>query len=108
MRDIIITVPKKISWEEYEKELNQVKDWKYIMSFKVSNFPDTGKGKKCYIVHDGFIKGWMIITGMKEKKFTCQTTGKEWAGKFIERSGPFNYLKTPIEMKGFQGFRYVK
>ena len=45
---------------------------------------------------------------MGEKSFDCTTTGKEWAGKFISRSGPFHKLKNPIPQEGFRGFRYVK
>jgi hypothetical protein len=44
---------------------------------------------------------------MSEKNFDCTTTGKAWKGKFIERSGPFHKIE-PIQMKGFQGFRYFK
>lgn len=105
-RDLIITIPKSIKWEDYEKELEAVKDWKEIMNFKVNNFPKTAKGNKCYVVYNGEIKGWMEITGLLEKEFTCSTTGKDWKGKFIERSGPFHKID-PISMKGFQGFRYM-
>lgn len=105
-RDIIITLPKSIKWEDYEKELETVKNWSEVMNFKVNNFPKTSKGCKCYLIHNGVIKGWMEIVGLTEKEFYCSTTGKEWKGKFIERSGPFNYIE-PIPMKGFQGFRYM-
>lgn len=105
-RDIVITIPKSISWKDYEKELAAVKDGSMVLNFKTANFPNTKVGNKCYIVHDGEIKGWMKIVGMDEKEFTCETTGKTWKGKFIQRSGPFHYIP-PIEMKGFQGFRYV-
>ncbi len=104
-RDIIITLPKTINWSDYELELNAVKDGKEVMNFKVNAFPKTTIGKRCYIVHNGYIKGWMKITGMSSKEFKCSTTGKLWKGNFIERSGPFNYIE-PIPMKGFQGFRY--
>lgn len=104
-RDIIITLPKSINWSEYEKELEAVKDGEQVMNFKVNSFPNTSKGNKCYLVHNGVIKGWMEIVGISEKNFTCSTTGKHWEGKFIERSGPF-YKIDPIPMKGFQGFRY--
>jgi hypothetical protein len=105
--DIVITIPKNIKWEEYEKELEAVKDGKEVMNFKVNAFPSTFIGNRCYVVHDGFIKGWMEIVGLSNKDFVCSTTGTEWKGKFIERSGPFTYIE-PIPMKGFQGFRYFK
>jgi len=104
-RDIIITLPKSISWDDYEKEIEAVKDGSQVMNFKVNALPKTSKGNKCYIVHDGVIKGWMEIVGLSKKDFTCSTTGREWKGNFIERSGPFHYID-PVPMKGFQGFRY--
>ena len=106
-RAIIITLPATMSWEDYEKELDKVKDWAAVMNFKVPNFP-TGikKGDRCYILHKGVVKGWMEITGFTEQPFTCTTTGKSWKGKFIQRSGPFHYIDKDIRMKGFQGFRY--
>ncbi len=104
---IIVTLPSKEHWEEYENELIKVKDYKNVLNFKVHNFPKgIKKGDKCYVVHDGIIKGWMEIVGFSEKEFDCTTTNKKWKGKFIERSGPFHYLAEKIPMKGFQGFRY--
>ena len=104
--DIIITIPSTINWETYQKELDFVKDGKNVLNFKVSNFPKmTNVGDKCYLNYKGSIIGWMNITGLFQKDFTCSTTGKEWNGKFIERSGEFHPIK-PIPMKGFQGFRY--
>ncbi len=106
-RSIIVTLPSNIDWSDYEKELEKVKDYGEVMNFKVYNFPKgIHRGDKCYIVHRGFVKGWMKIIGFSEKKFTCTTTGNEYNGKFIERSGPFHYIDREIPMKGFQGFRY--
>lgn len=104
-QDIIITIPKSIRWEDYCKEIDAVADGSQVMNFRVSNFPKTSIGSKCYILHDGFIKGYMFITGLASKDFTCTTTGREWKGNFIERSGKFHEIE-PIAMKGFQGFRY--
>lgn len=105
-RDIIVTIPKSISWKEYEKELIAVRDGSKILNFKTAHFPNIKIGNRCYLLHDGEIKGWMKIVGFEENDFTCEVTGKKWKGKFIQRSGPFHYI-TPIEMKGFQGFRYA-
>jgi len=107
-RDLIITLPTNIEWSDYEKELKEVEDGRSVMNFKVSNFPTkTAVGKKCFICYRGNILGWMEIVGFSEKEFGCSTTGIPWKGKFVERSGKFNYLKEPVPMKGFQGFRYV-
>ena len=91
--------------QKTKKELDKVKGGEEIINFKVNNFPKINVGCKCYLVHDGFIRGWMEVVGLSEKEFTCSTTGKKWVGKFIERSGPFHNID-PILMKGFQGFRY--
>lgn len=104
-KDIVITLPKTIKWSDYEKELDTVKDGKQVMNFKVGHFPKISPGAKCYILHDGFVRGWMTVVKLSEKNFTCSTTGKEWKGKFIERTGKFNKIE-PIPMQGFQGFRY--
>ena len=104
---IVVTLPSNIEWADYEKELERVKDYHEVMNFKVYNFPKgIKKGDKCYVAHKGYVRGWMKIIGFSEKKFTCTTTGKQYNGKFIERSGPFHYLDEKIPMKGFQGFRY--
>lgn len=106
LSDIVITILSTISWNDYQKELDTVKDYSQVMNFKVSNFPTKTKvGNKCYLCYKGEVIGWMEITGMEEKEFTCTTTGKNYKGKFILRSGPFHKIN-PIKMKGFQGFRY--
>jgi hypothetical protein len=40
---------------------------------------------------------------LKEYNFKCSTTGREWTGKFIQRTGKFFEIE-PIPMRGFQGF----
>ena len=106
-RSIVITLPSNIDWEDYEKELAKVADGRHVLNFKVPNFPKGVRiGDRCYMVHRGYVIGWMGIAGMSEKTFNCSTTGKKWTGRFIERSGRFHYLDEKIPMKGFQGFRY--
>ena len=106
-RSIIVTLPSNIAWSDYKKELDKVKDYKNVLNFKVYNFPkDISKGSKCYVAHNGYVKGWLEIVGFSEKEFICNVTGKEWSGKFIERSGPFHYIDKEIPMRGFQGYRY--
>ena len=107
MKALLITLPKDIDWDEYQKELDAVKDWKNEMNFKVSSIPtQVDVGGKCYLCYRGNIIGWMTITSIGEKSFSCGTTGKPWSGKFVSRSGPFHRI-TPVPCKGFQGFRYI-
>ena len=104
--DIIITIPKDTNWEEYKKEIEAVADGSEVMNFKVTNFPTKASvGSKCYLAYDGNVMGYMLISGMSEKSFTCSTTGKYWDGKFIERTGKF-YDIEPVKISGFRGFRY--
>lgn len=35
-RGIVITIPKTIKWEEYQKELDAVADWSHVV-----NYPQT-------------------------------------------------------------------
>jgi len=105
-KDIVITLPKTVKWEDYQKELKEA-ELGAVMNFKVPFFPKDCIGGKCYVVHNGKVKGWMPITGVSEKEFECETTGTKWAGKFIERTGKFNESTEEIEIKGFQGWRYA-
>lgn len=110
MKCLCVTLPRSIKWVDYEKELKNVEDYSQVMNFKVTTMPrDIDNYKKCYICHDGFIKGWQEIVGHnKSNGFNCTTTGKRWsAGNYIQRSGPFHYLNDPVPMKGFMGFRII-
>jgi len=106
MPDIIITLPQKIEWKDYQRELDTVSDFSHVMRFKVGRLPKQNIiGNRCYLVWRGKIRGWMTITGMKTGSFTCSTTGTKWKGNFIERSGPFvRIIDEPY--KPFQGWRY--
>jgi len=104
--DLIITLPSDIEWSDYEKELKAAKRGE-TLNFKVGTFPAHASiGCRVYVVWRGAIRGWMTLTGMHEKEFTCSTTGKKWKGKFLERSGDWYPLDPPIATKGFQGYRY--
>jgi hypothetical protein len=83
-----------------------VADWQGALRFKVPFLPKQDLDR-CYLVWRGHVVGWMAVTGSYEGDFTCETTGTQWSGKFIERSGPFHHLATPAPMRGFQGFRYI-
>ena len=109
---LCITVPKTIPWSDYEKELDDVRDGMMEMNYRVPSYPkQISVGDRCYVVHNGMIRGWMSITGIEEREesFQCQTTGRTWtSGIYIKRSGPFHYLKHPIPMKGFMGYKYIQ
>lgn len=110
MRDIIVTLPSSIEWEDYQKELDAVKDGKLVMNFKVPFLPKKDMRSqidKCWLVWRGHIVGWQQVCGFVDGgSFDCTTTGEHWDGCFIQRTGPFHPLDEPVEMKGFQGWRY--
>lgn len=107
--DIIITLPKDTKWEDYQKELDKVVHENEMMSFKIPTIPKKANvGDKCYLCYNGFVVGYMIICGFSNKKFICSTTGNEYRGNFVERTGKFYKLDQKIPYKGFQGYRYYQ
>jgi hypothetical protein len=70
----------------------------------------TEPGERCFVVYDGYIRGYNIINELIKNKegFICETTDKYWPkGNYIIRKGIFFKIE-PFEMKGFQGFKYIK
>ena len=68
MSSICITIPRSIKWEDYEKELKAVEDESQEMNYKIPTIPkDVSIGDRCYICHNGFIKGWMKISNISKK-----------------------------------------
>ena len=106
--DWVLTIPKTISWSDYERELATVADGSQVMNYSTRYIPQgMSKGDRCYLVHDGQVRGWMEIVGVEDRKdpWVCTTTGRTWpAGKYIQRSGPFHKVEGP-EMTGFRGVR---
>lgn len=105
--DIIITIPQTIKWEDYQKELDKSKKGE-ILNFKVPFLPKniTLNKSKCYICYQGNIIGYHYISGLVNHRFKCTTTGKQWDGNFIQRTGEFHLLDNPIPHKGFRNFKY--
>lgn len=104
-RDIVITLPSNVEWDDYEKELEKVRNEREVLNFKVPVLPKH-RPNKVYLCYRGNVIGWMKCCGMiNGDSFDCTTTGKHWEGKFIQRTGEFHKID-PIQMKGFQGFRY--
>lgn len=104
----IITIPKTVSWESYQKEIASVADGSQVMNYHTRYFPKEMRvHDRCYIVYDGQVRGYMNIVGLEEHAHTwqCSTTGEVWpAGKYIQRSGPF-FEVTGMPMSGFRGIR---
>lgn len=110
MPDIVITLPRHVEWEDYQKELDAVAGWSGVLNYRLPGLPSSDiRARQCYLVWRGFVRGWMrIIRADDHKGFRCMTTGK-WRreGFYIQRSGPFHRID-PIPMRGFRGWRYFE
>jgi hypothetical protein len=106
--NIAITIPKTTTWETYEKELIKAESGD-ILNYRLGHIKPKrlNPGDRCYLVHDGLIRGYHIVIDVVWKSsFHCSTTGKIWIeGYYVRRTGQFIKIP-PIKMNGFQGFRY--
>lgn len=108
--DIIITIPKTTSWEDYKKEIQACEaSEETMMCYKVRYTPLNSKiGDRCYVVYCGKIIGWMNICyiGWLDR-WKCTTTQELMSDNYyICRNGKFHYLEEDIPMKSFRGWRY--
>ena len=106
--DWVVTLPKKVEWSAYTKELQAVADDSRVMNFRVPHIPrEMQNGDRCFVVWRGKVRGWMSVVGTRisGEPWTCTSTGTQWpAGKYIMRSGKFHEVDGP-DMRGFQGIR---
>ncbi|WP_018249850.1 hypothetical protein [Orenia marismortui] len=110
--DIAITIPKSENWKKWLEECKEVEEKELLLNYFLGDrgLPRKAQaGDKCFVVYDGYIRGYHLIADLAHKnRFVCQTTGRVWkAGNYIIRSGEFHEIE-PVKMKGFQGFRYVR
>jgi len=74
-------------------------------------FPNhTEVGEKCFIVHDGYIRGYQIIKEFKKRKndFKDLETGKSYeAGSYVVLQDEF-YFIPPVKKNDFEGYQYFK
>jgi len=109
--DWVITVPKKIKWEDYMREVKDAEERNLILNFRVRAIPkDMNPGDRIFVLWNGFIRGWMRLdsTTHIEGYFVCSTTGLEWGpGWYLQRVPPWHAIK-PIPMVGFRGVRRLE
>jgi len=109
MIDWVLTLPRTVEWEEYQKELTVVKSGVQVMNYRLPYRPKAQAGDRCFLCWRGKVRGWMRVTGVmvinKGGYFSCTTSGAIWgSGHYLQRSGKFYVVDGPV-MKGFRGLR---
>ena len=110
MKDWVVTIPKKIPWTDYLDEVADAHVRGLALNYHVHRAPpDLRPGDRCYLVWNGYLRGWMRVSGINRlaEDWKCESTGKIWpAGTYIAREPVLHRLMgTPVPMKGFRGIR---
>lgn len=107
--DWIITLPQKVRWGDYEKELACVRSGEQQMFYRLPHIPKgLDVNDRCFIVWRGAVRGWMRISGFTRYSppFTCTTTGVRWPeGAYLIRKGEFHLPLRDHWVRGFRGIR---
>jgi hypothetical protein len=125
-RDIIVTWPKQRPLESYLHELREADKYNQDINYRVACLPkwpdaieDHGwigwsygvEHPRCYMVHDGYIRGWCKLRGATWKTngrvLDPSTGGFMKAGWYIVRDPEWHAIK-PVPMQGFQGWRWLR
>jgi hypothetical protein len=110
----LVTLPRSVTWGDYQKELDAVRDYSQVMWYRVPRIPkELEIGDKLYITWRDLVRGFMYVTCVRtsDHSFTCTTTGAVWpAGNYIGRSGEFHHLAEADQRKvrGFRGIRKME
>lgn len=105
--DILVTTPKgEISTSKKEGEIVEQEGGYWFRVFRFR--PMVEVGDRIFFVEKGLIKGYGIIFEVcKTKGEKCGVTGRVWKGKWVVRYYKWQWLKSPIPFRGFQGIRYL-
>lgn len=125
MRDIIVTWPKGRQLQSYLDELAKAERNELVINFRLPNppkeaipsantvscsFRGASKLPKCYMVYDGYIRGYNEILEIAHKggrQVTDPVSGGFMrSGWYVVRHPKWYALDKLIPMTGFQGFRY--
>ena len=107
--DIMVTVPKT-ELKNLEREDNYAKenDNNIVQYWSISKKPKgLNIGDRVYFVENGYVRYWHEFIGF-ESDAMCEVTGRVWPGLNLVLKYPETKLKTPVAMRGFQSFHYVK
>jgi hypothetical protein len=111
MKNIIVTTPKteiNNAAKEAEECINNGGGYYFRTLSRMPKDIEPHKSK-IYYVEDGYIRGCCTIFGVSKGDKQCEVTGKTWGNdnsiKVWMLANTWQWIK-PIEMKGFQGWRY--
>jgi len=60
-RDIIIQLSHYKSWTDYVVDFINMRESDLFYELHIKDIPKTSSGCRCYLSHDGLIKGWIEI-----------------------------------------------
>jgi hypothetical protein len=96
-RDILISLSRDRSWLEYLTYFMGLRANSQSFSVIVENVPKTSPGKRCFVIFDGFLRGWMEISKIRET---------EENDICIELNPTFITIGQKIPMADIQGYKY--
>jgi hypothetical protein len=114
--DLLITWPKKRSFESYLKVLAYAAERGEVINFRIARLPKlgfldwSGRNKRCYVVYDGAVRGYNEILDLLhlDADEVSGYYGESWgAGNYIVRD-PLWYPVEPVPHRGFQGWHYYE
>lgn len=65
-KDIVVSLVKDKSWLEYLSYFMDLRKDGHHLNIVVSTTPKTSPGRRCFIIFDGFLRGFMEISKIKE------------------------------------------
>lgn len=107
MSDIVLTWPKKRSLASYLAELSQAHQDGLLINFRVASKPDVQSGERCYMVHNGKIRGFnQVVTVEYKDNVLDPITGETMTPGFYVVRDPHWHGASGMTITGFRGFRY--
>ena len=95
-RDLLVSLPMEISWLDYIHSFINLKVEADYFKIQLSGTPKTRAEKKCYLVYNDEIKGWMYINKI-------DTENNMTTLSLIPYLYPF---EQKIKILPFTGFKY--
>jgi hypothetical protein len=108
--DIAVTWPRTRELQSYLNELKRAELAGEWINFRVP-FAPKERPERCYMVHTGYVRGWTTVVMVEQRgeRAVRDPAGGYWpAGWYIVREPIWHPLEPEVEMRGFQGFRYIE